>query len=354
MPAVDQPPGSAGTVSLAILPQGGYGSDAGGLICGYLFSADGVGCVLELEQAVQWLNGTLPHGAGEFIWLHFNLSNTLAEKWMRSELPLSDAFYDALSDGSRSTRIENAEDSLVAVINDVAYEFSFEPSEISTLWLTVRPDMLVSARSRPLRSIDRLRQSVRQGVRFVSPTALLIHLMHDQGDVLVQIVRRATLQVDAIEDSLLAGSLRHKRADLGRLRRVFVRLQRLLAPEPAALFRLLQAPPGWVAAEDLADMRQATEEFSLVIRDLSALQERIRLLQEELAAQVGESTSRSLFVLTVVTVLALPINILAGLMGMNVGGIPMAEDPHGFATVALVVCAIAALLGWLAMRRMKD
>jgi len=242
----------------------------------------------------------------------------------------------------------------VAVINDVAYDFAFEPSEISTLWLTVTQHMLVSARVHPLRAVDRLRQSAKQGDAVNSPVELLTHLMRDQGDALVQIVRKATQQVDLIEDKLLAGSLRQKRGDLGRLRRVFVRLQRLLAPEPAALFRLLQQPPRWMAAGDLADMRQATEEFSLVIRDLAVLQERIRLLQEELAAQVSEHTNRSLFILTMVTVLALPINIVAGLMGMNVGGIPMAEDAHGFITVVLILFALAALIGWATLRKIRE
>ena len=88
-----------------------------------------------------------------------------------------------------------------------------------------------------------------------------------------------------------------------------------------------------------------------MIRDLAALQERIKLLQEELAAQVGEQTNRSVFTLTVVTVLALPINILAGLFGMNVGGVPLAQNEHGFAIVALVVATFTAVAGWLAFRR---
>ena len=43
-------------------------------------------------------------------------------------------------------------------------------------------------------------------------------------------------RVDAIEDKLPAGQPATSRAKLGALRRVLVRLQRLLAPEPAALF----------------------------------------------------------------------------------------------------------------------
>ena len=328
-----------------------YGSDPKGLICGYLFDADSAGRPISLDEAQQWLAAEQPANPRAFIWLHFNLNDAMAEPWMTENLPLAPEYFEAMHAGSRSTRIEDAADHLIAVINDVAYEFSFEPSEIASLFMTVSERVAVSARSHPLRSIDRLRQAVKDGCRFDSSMALLNHLMNDQGDVLVRIVRDATLQVDGIEDSLLQGRLQHKRSDLGKLRRVLVRLQRLLAPEPGALFRLLRQPPRWINDNDLDELRQSTEEFSLVLRDLAALQERIKLLQEEIAAQVGEQTNRSVFTLTVVTVLALPINIIAGLLGMNVGGIPMANNPNGFLVIALIVLSFTVVAGWLAFRR---
>ena len=52
-----------------------------------------------------------------------------------------------------------------------------------------------------------------------------------------------------------------------------------------------------------------------------------------------------------VTVLALPINIIAGLLGMNVGGIPLADSPHGFLVIALIVLGFTVVAGWLAFRR---
>ncbi len=66
---------------------------------------------------------------------------------------------------------------------------------------------------------------------------------------------------------------------------------------------------------------QFREEFAAAVADAMALIERIKLLQEELAAQVNEQTNRTLYVLTLVTVLALPINLVAGLFGMNVGDV---------------------------------
>ena len=88
-----------------------------------------------------------------------------------------------------------------------------------------------------------------------------------------------------------------------------------------------------------------------MLGDLSGLAERIKLLQEEIAARLNEQTNRTLFTLTIVTVLALPINIIAGLFGMNVGGIPLAENKHGFWMMVMLVVSFTVLAGWWGLRR---
>lgn len=329
-----------------------YGADASGLICGFRFGADGSGVPIDSAQGLAWLAD--PAAGAGFIWLHFNLAHAATEKWLREHVTLSDVFHEALREESRSTRVELDDNTLVAVVNDVHYDFDFEPSDISTLWLSVSPRLVVSVRLQPLRSIDHLRDAVKRGTRLRSSVELLVHLMHDQGDVLVNIVRGATARVDDIEDKLLAGRIGKRRADLGTLRRLLVRLQRLLAPEPAALFRLLQKPPAWVSEEDLQDLRQATEEFNMALRDMAALQERIKLLQEEIEGRVAEENNRSLFVLTTVTVLALPINIITGLLGMNVGGLPLAQHERGFWIVVAIIVTVTVVAGWFAFWKKRD
>ena len=198
-----------------------------------------------------------------------------------------------------------------------------------------------------LKSVDRLRQSVQAGATILTPVELLTHLMRDQADVLIGIVRDMVAKIDKIEDDLLAGRLDQKRVNLGALRRVLVRLQRLMAPEPSAMFRLLQRPPAWITEHDLQDLRQSSEEFSALLTDMASLQERIKLLQEEIAAIVNERNSKSLYMLTVFTVVALPVNLIAGLFGMNVAGIPLAEHEHGFWLVVALVACVTSVAFWL-------
>jgi zinc transporter len=331
-----------------------YGSDVHGLVWGYRFAPNEPTLAVTLESAVEWLDAPDSSRPGEFFWLHFSLSNAATESWLQQHLRLPEAFYESLHSEVGSTRLEPEADSLVAVLHDVLFDFKFDASAVATASLYIAPRLLISARLRPLRSVDQLRAAVRAGEVFRSPVELLAHLLRDQASVLVNILRQATLRVDQIEDRLLANRISTSRAELGSLRRVLVRLQRLLAPEPAALFRLLNQPPGWIAKEDRQDLQQSAEEFAAAVSDALALVERVKLIQEELVALVNEQTNRTLFVLTVVTVLALPINLVAGLFGMNVGGLPLADHRHGFLIVVAILLLVTVLLAYVALGRRRE
>ncbi len=325
-----------------------------GLVWGYRLDRQGTALPVKPAELLLTLQQHRSEFEGDLLWLHFNLAQAATERWLKDHASLPVEFFEALHLGSRSTRVELIDDGLLAVVNDVLHGFSFDPSEISTLWVHVTPGIVISARRKPLKSVDRLRHSVQNGVRITSTVELLTRLLRDQADVLTGIVRDAVARVDKVEDELLAGRLDNKRENLGSLRRVLVRLQRLMAPEPAALFRLLQRPPAWVAEDDLQDLRQSSEEFSAVLVDMASLQERIKLLQEEIAAMINEKSSRNLYTLTVLTVLALPINLLAGLFGMNVGGIPFADHEAGFWVVVGLLAVFTTAAAWLILRRRAE
>lgn len=321
------------------------------LICGYCFDADGVGQALELHPG-QVEDGTTGP-AEQFHWWHFNAAHVGAEQWLRAHLEPEqvERCLSAIFQGRRSSRLEVIDDALVAVLNDVELDLApGDAIEIASLWLMITPTRMISVRAKPLRSIDRLRLAVRNRARFQTPLALAVHLLRDQGDVLLEVLRKVATQVDTVEDQVHAERISDQRKQLGALRRDLLRLQRLLAPEPAALFRLLKRPPTELQSQDWDDLQQATEELALILREVATQQERIKLLQEEIASALNERTDRTLFMLTAVTVVALPMNVIAGLFGMNVGGIPFGDDKAGFWSMVLLVLVASALVGWALFR----
>jgi zinc transporter len=320
------------------------GPDQAGPIWGYRFVPNKPARSITSEEAVKFLAAPGSGLPDEFLWLHFSLSNVASDSWLRRYLTLPDTFYESLNSDVDATHLEQDGDALVARIHDVLYDFTFD-APVATTTLCIMPRLAVSAHVRPWRSIDELRAAVQAGQVFRSPIEILARLFRDQASVLVDIVRKTKGQVGPMEQKLLAKRVSVSRSELGSLRRTLVRLQRLLAPEPAAFFRLLNRPPNWITEDELQNLQQSAEKFSTSISATAALVERVKQLQEELSALVSEQTNRTLFVLTMVTVLALPINLVAGLFGMNVGGIPLAQERYGF---FLVVCPLAVLTAFLA------
>lgn len=74
-----------------------------------------------------------------------------------------------LNEGLRSTRIERAEQTLPAVINDLHFDFSFEPSDVATPWISVDRHLVVTARRHPLRSTLELLDRLLKRSRRASP-----------------------------------------------------------------------------------------------------------------------------------------------------------------------------------------
>ncbi|QZO01045.1 hypothetical protein K6K41_05505 [Chenggangzhangella methanolivorans] len=90
------------------------------------------------------------------------------------------------------------------------------------------------------------------------------------------------------------------------------------------------APPKWAPEDDVAALRDAVARIDSVGHDLDLAQERARQLQDERAAILAEITNRNLYVLSIVTAVFLPMTLVTGVFGMNVGGVPGVESPHGF------------------------
>ena len=69
--------------------------------------------------------------------------------------------------------------------------------------------------------------------------------------------------------------------------------------------------------------------------DGEQLQAQARLLQDELMAKLTAQSNQLLYFLSMMTAVLLPMTVISGLFGMNVGGIPLSDSTGGFWPVSL-------------------
>ena len=100
-------------------------------------------------------------------------------------------------------------------------------------------------------------------------------------------------------------------------------------------------------------LRPEADSLGFALEEIAELYERAKLLQEELASRLAESTGRNLYVLSVLTAVLLPMTLVTGIFGKNVAGLPGTSNPASFWHVMFLVVAsgVVTLVG-LVWRRL--
>jgi zinc transporter len=219
---------------------------------------------------------------------------------------------------------------LAGVVGDLHHEFATKFDHLDVLRLYLDNRCLISARRQPLQAIDKLRRQIGDGLKVERPIVLITQFLHHITDTLGDLIVELSDTVDAIEDALLSKGTSTQGAELGRVRRIGARLRRHMVPQQHAPIGLLSRLPQWIASNDATGLRNAIERLTALGHDLDLVQERARLIQDQMSNRLMEATNKNLYMLSIVTTVFLPVTLVTGIFGMNLGGLPAQQDPWGF------------------------
>jgi len=307
--------------------------ERGGLVWGHRLPH---GAALGLDDAEQARDGP--------VWLHLNLADGRARSWLQAHAGLPAQAVSLFLEPHPRVGCTPTENGLSAVLVDMYHDFDGDPESFGEIRFYMDENRIISARRRPLMSADVVHRALSHGQAVSGTGAWLDAFLTALARSFADAVRDLLEQVDALEDDVVSGkSTQEQRAQLGHLRRLCVRFRRHVNGDRQAVQRLVAMA---VPKSDHRSQRASLETLDGVAQDLDLLHERVRLLQEEVARTLAEATNRNLYVLSVMTTALLPPTLVTGIWGMNVGGLPWGDDPHGFkwAATAIVLSLVLPLL----------
>jgi zinc transporter len=285
------------------------------------------------------------------IWLHLNLSNSQVQRWLKNTPFIPDRAVEMIEEGvtrSRLERIEKLDDCLLMVMNDFHQEFgeTDDTHSLGTLWAILTPRLMISLRNNPLRTTDILRSNLRSGL--LNPCSA-IELFHELIDLRAEYLRTLLIELsdtmDDQEELLLKAKELPEHESLGRTRIDCSRLRRQFSPELIALNRLQKRVPYWFTEEDKFRLNDDLELLSHLLQEISSLYDRAKILQDEQAAHVAEFNARNLQVLSVMTVIFLPMTLITGIMGMNMEDLPGLKESFYIVMVLMAIAGTSVYLG---------
>jgi zinc transporter len=278
------------------------------------------------------------------VWLHFDLVDSRARAWIEQHSGIPEAARELLLDAHPRSRLQVVSGGLTVVLDDAHHDFRDDPDAFDMLRLYLDSHRLISGRMRPLKTTDAIRRELVGGAVTVGSGAELFALFVERlAGTFREIITGLADFVDEAEDEVLAGKTRERAARIGHVRRMLARLRRHLNSNRAALRAIPYEALGLWATPERTDLKQSLEQWDDLSQEAELVQERARLVQEEITSRLNEATNRNLYFISIATALMLPTTLITGMWGMNVGGLPFAEHAHGFFIVVVLMFSAVGL-----------
>jgi zinc transporter len=221
-----------------------------------------------------------------------------------------------------------------------------------SLRMAAAEDHVVSLRHRKVMAVQDVRDQLAAGRGPTTSASLIVAIANRLTDRMGPQVQEIEDGVDDAEERVLEDAIADLRRDLASQRRMAIALRRYVAPQRDVLTRLLELRLRWFAESDLRHLREVQDRVTRYVEDLDAVRERASVTQEELSQRVAEGMNRTMYVLSIIAGIFLPLSLLTGLLGINVGGIPGADVSSAFIVVCLALVLIAVLELFI-FRRMR-
>jgi zinc transporter len=304
-----------------------------------MFRLDRTGTAQELDAAAPVPANGGPDGTG-MIWQHLRRDAEDTPRLLRAA-GLDEFVIDALMAEETRPRCTVHENGVVLILRGVNLHPDAEPEDMVSVRLWLSAAGVIGVSVRPLNAIGDLVDACRRGAGPTSPGDFAAKLALRLADRAEPAVAALNEEIDAIEETALEPGAVIPRGPLSRSRRAAILLRRHLVPQRDALTTLEIEDVDWLADRDRSRLREAADRVTRLGEELDAIRDRAQLLHDQVMDQRAERLNQRMLILAIVSAIFLPLGLVTGLLGINVGGMPGASSPWGF----WVVCALLLIVG---------
>ncbi|MDJ0949811.1 MAG: zinc transporter ZntB [Alphaproteobacteria bacterium] len=316
------------------------------LLSAYVLDGNGAGRTLDWNGVRAWTPGD------GVLWLHFDRRGELAREWLRSESGVDPVIAEALLTKETRPRVTAQDKGLLVILRGVNLNPGEEPEDMVPIRMWVEEQRIISFRRRKLKAAQDMRELIGQGRGPRGAGDFLSVMTSRLVDRMGPVIADLDDQVDDLEDQALGQVSDTLSEDLADVRRRAIALRRYIAPQRDALLAMVTEEMEWLDRKARSQLRETLDRTLRFVEDLDNARERVQVIQDEMSSRLSEQINRNMYVLSVVAAIMLPLSILTGLLGVNVGGIPGTEDKWAFAIVCVLLVACGAGLFFL-FRRLK-
>ncbi|MDX4035133.1 zinc transporter ZntB [Aliarcobacter skirrowii] len=291
---------------------------------GFLIDKKGSAKKLKYEE----LN-SIDRTEDKILWVHFDYSQKEAKNWIRNQFKDS-IISDALLAGETRPRTTILGDSLLIALRGVNLEPNSKPENMISIRLYISNNMIITTSRRTLMSIEEIVEDLKKGIGIKSSSEFLVELTNRMIDRIDDVIDEIQDRTDYLEENIMDMKKQDFRNKILNVRRETIILKRYLTPQKDALIKLTSEKISWIDEYRKIEIRETNDKLMRHIEELDTIRDKVILIQEELTNRLSEDLNKKMYILSIISATFLPLTFLTGLLGINVGGIPGANNENAF------------------------
>jgi zinc transporter len=315
-------------------------------IVAYRFDGKGKAHRIDPDEAC----GDESRPAEGFLWVHVRRDSEEGRAFLL-RLGIDSYIFDALTAEETRPRCTVHGDGVVLNLRGVNLLPGAEPEDMISVRLWIEGARIVGAGRRTLHAVEDMIEALARGQAPTSPGEFVARLALRLADRAEPAVADLNEELDDLEEATLEGDFSADvRRDLPRIRQRAIALRRFMVPQRDALTTMEIEELDWLAERDRSRLREAAERVTRLGEELDAIRDRAQVVHDQIMDERAEKMNRNMLILSVVTAVFLPLGLVTGLLGINVGGIPGEQSEIAFFVVCGLLVALAALQIYIVRR----
>ncbi|MEC8466891.1 MAG: zinc transporter ZntB [Pseudomonadota bacterium] len=279
-----------------------------------------------------------------FAWVHLDNSHEKTMNWLRQELDFLDTVVlDALTEESTRPRCEVIGKGVLLILRGANLNKDAKPEDMVSLRIWADEERLITLQRRSLKAVMDFEKKLLNGQIEGNAGACLAHLVSLLTQRMEPELNRVGEILDELEEQVLEDPAHVLSEQVVDVRKKSILFKKFLLPQQGALDECLETDLNWLNDKSLRLLSESYNRTCRYIEGLDAVRERAQVVRDELASALTEKLNKNMYLLSIVTAIFLPLGFLTGLLGVNVGGMPGAENPHAFYYFCVILVVLVLI-----------
>jgi magnesium transporter len=296
-------------------------------------------------------------GAPALRWINIERPRPVDRAWLEEHFDFHPLDYEDVFSRNQRPKVDEYDEYLFVVLHFAAYDKTLGRLSAAELDVFVGPDYVVTLPNEPIQPLEylfercRTREDLREQLFSKGPGYLLYKIVDDCVDASFPMLRKMGNKLERIEEDIFEGNSTEVVRDISNVKQEIINFRKVIRPQRAALRDLERTKQRYIA-DDLDIYFEDIVDASERIWDmLENYKEVVEALESTNESAISHRVNEILQLLTVFSVLLLPLTLVASIFGMNVE-IPGEGSVGAFWIILVVMISLlAGMLFYFRRRR---